>query len=111
MKNLKDKLTAEQFHITQEGGTEAPFSGEFCNFFQPGIYLCICCDTPLFNSESKYKTGGGWPDFKSAINENIIKYVDDFSNGSKRTEVKCNNCDSHLGHIFNDGPPPDYKRY
>ncbi len=111
MNKLKNKLTKEQYHITQEGGTEQPFSGEYCNFFQPGIYLCICCETPLFSSKSKYDSGGGWPDFKSAIDEDLIKFEEDFSLGYKRTEVKCFKCDSHLGHLFDDGPPPDFKRY
>ena len=109
--NIKNNLTKKQFHITQEGGTEAPFSGEYCNFFQPGLYLCICCKTPLFSSKSKYDFGSGWLDFKSSINEKVIKYIEDFSMESKRIEVKCCKCDSHLGHVFDDGPPPDYKRY
>ena len=111
MTSLKNKLTKEQFHITQEGGTEVPYSGKYCNFFQPGLYLCICCDTPLFSSKSKYKSGGGWPDFKSSINDKAIKYVEDYSLGSKWVEVKCFKCDSHLGHVFDDGPPPNFKRY
>ena len=111
MDNIKKKLTKEEFHITQEDGTEIPYSGKYCNFFQTGIYLCICCKNPLFSSNSKMNTGGGWPDFKNAINQKVIKYVEDFSLGNKRVEVKCNKCDAHLGHVFNDGPPPDYKRY
>ena len=111
LNKLKNKLTKEQFYITQEGGTEKPFSGEYCNFFQPGLYLCICCEVPLFSSENKYDSGGGWPDFKNAINNKVITFIEDYSLSSKRIEVKCSNCDSHLGHVFNDGPPPDYKRY
>ena len=104
-------LTSEEYHITREGGTEAPFSGKYCKFFDPGIYLCICCNTPLFSSDAKYDSGGGWPDFLSSLDENLIKYVDKYSNEQKQIEVKCNNCDAHLGHVFNDGPPPLNKRY
>ena len=109
--NYKNILTPEQYRITQEGGTEAPFTGEYCTLFEPGSYLCICCGTPLFSSEAKYDSGGGWPDFHEAITEGIIQYVEDISDSSARTEVKCMNCDAHLGHVFDDGPPPDYKRY
>ena len=109
--NYKDSLTLEQYRITQEGGTEAPFTGQYCTIFEAGSYLCICCGTPLFNSEAKYDAGSGWSDFHDAITEGVIKYEDDFSCGLKQTEVKCNNCDAHLGHVFNDGPPPNFKRY
>ena len=111
MKDYKKILTKEEYHITREGGTETPYSGKYCNFFQNGTYRCICCDAPLFKSDHKMKSGGGWPDFTKAINDNIIKYIEDYSLGSKRTEVKCNECDAHLGHVFDDGPPPDFKRY
>ena len=109
--NYKDSLTPKQYRITQEGRTEAPFTGQYCTLFEAGSYLCICCGTPLFNSEAKYDSGSGWPDFYEAITEGVIKYEDDFSSGLKQTKVKCNNCDAHLGHVFNDGPPPDFKRY
>ena len=65
----------------------------------------------MFSSEAKYDSGGGWPDFSGAITDGLINYVDDFSSGNKRVEIKCNNCSAHLGHVFNDGPPPDFKRY
>ena len=109
--NFKETLTHEQYRVTREGTTEAPFTGKYCSLFEAGIYLCLCCGMPLFDSETKYDSGGGWPDFTGAISEDIIKYVDDFSNGIKQTEVKCANCDAHLGHVFDDGPPPDFKRY
>ena len=109
--NYKKILTEEQYRITREGGTEAPFTGEYCSLFKPGNYLCICCNTPLFSSETKYDSGGGWPDFTSALTDGLIKYVDEFKSGQKQIEVKCQNCDAHLGHVFDDGPPPDYKRY
>tara|TARA_B100001029_G_C15029223_1_gene435751 strand:+ start:226 stop:573 length:348 start_codon:yes stop_codon:yes gene_type:complete len=109
--NYKNILTQEEYNITRKGGTEAPYSGKYCAFFEKGLYLCKCCNTPLFSSDSKYNSGGGWPDFTNAINKGIIDYIDDYSSGQKQTEVKCSNCNAHLGHVFNDGPPPNYKRY
>ena len=109
--NYKDVLTPEQHNVTREGTTEAPFTGEYCTLFDQGTYLCICCGIPLFSSDAKYNSGSGWPDFHEAITEGIIKYVDDFSSGNKQVEVRCKNCDAHLGHVFEDGPPPDFKRY
>ena len=109
--DYKEILTPEQYRIAREGGTETPFVGKYCNFFETGTYLCICCDTPLFSSDEKYESGSGWADFHEAPMEGIIKYVDDFKNGIKQIEVKCNNCDAHLGHVFDDGPPPNFKRY
>ena len=109
--NYKETLTPEQYRITREAGTETPYTGKYCNLFEPGTYLCICCGTPIFNSDAKYDSGSGWPDFYEAITEGIIIYVDDFRSGQKQIEVKCKHCDAHLGHVFEDGPPPDYKRY
>ena len=109
--SYKDILTPEEYRITREGGTEPPNTGKYCSLFEDGIYLCICCGTPLFSSEAKYDSGSGWPDFHKAITEGIIKYIDDFSSGQKQVEVQCNYCDSHLGHVFDDGSPPDFKRY
>ena len=109
--NYKKTLTSEQYRITQESGTETPYTGKYCNLFEPGTYLCICCGIPLFHSDAKYDSGSGWPDFHEAITEGIIQYVDDFSSGQKQIEVKCNHCNAHLGHVFEDGPPPDFKRY
>ena len=111
MDDYKNQLTPEQYRVTQKGGTEAPYTGEYCSLFEMGNYLCFCCGTPLFSSMAKYDSGSGWPDFHNAIAEGIIKYVEDLSEGMKRIEVKCNNCDAHLGHLFDDGPPPDFKRY
>ena len=108
---FKDTLTAEQYQIAREGATEAPFTGEYCTLFEPGSYLCICCGTPIFCSDAKYDSGSGWPDFYETITEGIIKYIDDFNSGNKQVEVKCENCDAHLGHVFDDGPPPNFKRY
>ena len=107
----KDILTSEEYRVTREGGTEAPNTGKYCSFFEAGTYICICCGTPLFSSETKYDFESGWTDFTGTITEGIIKYEDDFNSGLKQIEVKCNKCNAHLGHIFHDGPPPDYKRY
>ena len=109
--DYKEILTPEQYRIAREGGTEAPFTGKYCTLFEPGTYLCICCGLPLFNSETKYDSGGGWPDFTGAITDGLIEYVDDYRSGHKQVEVRCKNCDAHLGHVFDDGPPPDFKRY
>ena len=107
----KAKLTPEEYRITREGGTEIPFTGKYCNLFDKGIYSCICCDTPLFDSKSKFNSGSGWPDFHSTIKKESLKFEDDYSSGQKQIEVKCNACDAHLGHIFEDGPAPLHKRY
>ena len=107
----KNKLTSEEYRITRKGETEMPFSGKYCNFFENGIYLCVCCDTPLFNSKSKFNSKSGWPDFHSAIKNELLKFQDDFSSGHKQIEVKCNTCNAHLGHVFDDGPAPHHKRY
>ena len=109
--NFKETLTPEQYRITRKGATEAPFTGEYCTLFEPGTYHCVCCDTPLFSSETKYDSGSGWPDFTGAITKGLIKFVDDSSSGEKQIEVKCNHCVAHLGHVFDDGPPPHFKRY
>ena len=109
--NFKKLLSSEQYRVTREGGTEAPFTGKYCTLFDSGTYLCICCNTPLFSSESKFDPGGGWPDFTSVITEGLIIYKNDFSHGTKQIEVKCKQCNAHLGHVFDDGPPPDFKRY
>ena len=113
MSNIKykKKLTSEEYRITREGETEPPFTGKYCNLFEKGTYLCICCDIPLFSSKSKFDSGSGWPDFHSAIKNGILKFKDDYGSGVKQIEVKCNKCDAHLGHVFEDGPAPYYKRY
>ena len=111
MVDYKSKLTPEQYRVTREGGTEPPHTGKYCTLFDPGNYHCVCCGTPLFSSIVKYDSGNGWPDFHNAITEGVIKYIEDFSGDLKQIEVKCNNCDAHLGHVFDDGPPPTFKRY
>ena len=107
----KQILTAEQYRITRQKGTERPHSGALCSIHDAGEYSCICCDTPLFDSTIKYESGSGWPSFTQPIQENAIKYKKDSSFGMIRVEVLCNTCDAHLGHVFPDGPERSGLRY
>jgi peptide methionine sulfoxide reductase msrA/msrB len=107
----KALLTAEQFNITRLKGTERAFSSELCSYFEPGIYACICCDTELFDAETKFESGTGWPSFTQPIKENAVAYHKDISFGMQRIEALCNTCDAHLGHVFHDGPNPGGLRY
>ncbi len=107
----KAQLTEEEYYITREKGTEARFSGEHCARYEPGIYACVCCDTPLFDSTEKFESGTGWPSFTQPIAENSINYHKDSSYGMVRVEVMCNKCDAHLGHVFPDGPAPTGLRF
>ena len=108
--NIK-KLTPEQYNICREKGTEAAFSGKYWNLKDKGIYKCICCETELFSSDTKFDSGTGWPSFFMPIKKNNIKEIEDLSNNTQRTEVICANCDAHLGHVFSDGPKPTGLRY
>lgn len=104
-------LTSEQFGVTRESGTERAFSSDMCNLFEPGLYACVCCDTLLFDSATKFDSGTGWPSFDQPIKDNVIAYHNDNSHGSQRIETTCSTCDSHLGHVFPDGPEPSGLRY
>lgn len=104
-------LTPEQFRITRKSGTEAPHTGALCSRYDAGKYNCVCCKTPLFDSNIKFNSSSGWPSFSQPIKENSIKYIKDSSYGMVRIEVQCNTCDAHLGHIFPDGPHPSGLRY
>jgi methionine-R-sulfoxide reductase len=104
-------LTPEQFAITRRKGTERAFSSEMCGLFEPGEYACVCCDTMLFDSATKFESRTGWPSFDQPIAESAIAYHNDGSLGMRRVETVCNTCDSHLGHVFPDGPPPSGLRY
>ena len=108
---IRKKLTPEQHNICREKGTEAPFSGEYWNLKDKGIYKCICCETELFSSDTKFDSGTGWPSFFMPIKKNNIKEIKGLSNNMERTEVICSNCDAHLGHVFSDGPKPTGLRY
>ncbi|CAM1347014.1 Peptide methionine sulfoxide reductase MsrB [Tenacibaculum crassostreae] len=107
----KEELTDEQFRITRQKGTERPNSGALCSVYEAGKYKCVCCETPLFDSSIKFSSGTGWPSFTQPIKENAIKYKKDTTFGIVRVEVMCNTCDSHLGHVFPDGPEPSGLRY
>ncbi|XP_036348366.1 methionine-R-sulfoxide reductase B3 isoform X1 [Ochotona princeps] len=108
---LRKRLTPLQYHVTQEKGTESAFEGEYTHHKDPGIYKCVVCGTPLFNSETKYDSGSGWPSFHDAISSELITFTDDFSYGMHRVETSCSQCGAHLGHVFDDGPRPTGKRY
>jgi methionine-R-sulfoxide reductase len=104
-------LTAEQYQIARKGGTEAPYSHPFTKNYKPGIYTCLCCDLPLFSSKTKYNSDTGWASFYAPIAKiNVAEKVDN-SLAETRTEVLCNRCDAHLGHVFDDGPKPTGLRY
>ncbi|MFO0753714.1 MAG: peptide-methionine (R)-S-oxide reductase MsrB [Thermodesulfovibrionales bacterium] len=107
----KRLLTPEQYRITREKGTEPAFSGEYYHFKGSGIYRCVACGNELFSSEAKYDSGTGWPSFRAPLSEGGITTAKDLSFLMMRTEVKCGRCDAHLGHVFNDGPPPTGLRY
>ena len=108
---LKAKLTPEQYHVTQEKGTERAFTGEYTDTETPGMYKCIVCGEPLFASETKYHSGCGWPAFYAPLAEEQIDEHDDRTFGMRRTEVTCAKCGAHLGHVFPDGPRPTGMRY
>src|SRR5687768_6130574 len=99
----KEKLTPEQFHVTREKGTEAPFTGKYVNNHESGMYECINCGQSLFSSDTKFESGSGWPSFDNPVNKENVTLHEDTSLGMSRTEVLCKNCGAHLGHVFDDG--------
>jgi peptide-methionine (R)-S-oxide reductase len=104
-------LTAEQFHVLREAGTERAFSGRYWNVHDDGTYHCAACDAPLFSSDTKFESGTGWPSFYEVLANDAVELVEDRSHGMVRTEVRCHRCGSHLGHLFLDGPNPTGMRY
>ncbi len=107
----REKLTNEQFTVCRLKGTEAPFSGDLYDNHTPGKYVCVACESELFSSGEKFDSGTGWPSFSDAANKDNVGFQEDDSHGMHRTEVLCNVCGSHLGHVFDDGPTPTGKRY
>jgi peptide-methionine (R)-S-oxide reductase len=107
----KSKLTPEQYHVTREKGTERAFTGKYWNHHGTGLYKCVCCGTPLFDSKTKFDSGTGWPSFTAPIAEKNVETHSDFILSMERTEVLCRSCKAHLGHVFPDGPRPTGLRY
>ena len=105
------QLTAEEFEVARRGGTERPFSGRYWNSKAEGTYQCVCCSLPLFRSDAKFDSGCGWPSFFEPLDGAHLVEIDDLSHGMVRTEIRCQRCDAHLGHVFQDGPPPTGLRY
>ena len=108
---LKRRLTPEQYRVTQEGGTERPFTGEYYANQAEGEYLCVVCEEELFSSETKYDSGTGWPSFYQPVRQEAVSVHEDLSLGRRREEVRCSSCGAHLGHVFPDGPKPTGLRY
>ena len=104
-------LSPEQYYVARKKGTEPPFTGKYHDCKEPGIYRCVCCGTDLFSSDAKFESGTGWPSFTRPVSELNITTSPDTSYGMLRVEVLCRRCGAHLGHLFDDGPPPDHKRF
>ena len=107
----KRELTPEQYHVCREKGTETAFTGQYWNCHEKGVYRCACCGNDLFNSDTKFDSGTGWPSFWAPIAEDKVDVAEDNSFFMRRTEILCARCDAHLGHVFDDGPAPTHLRY
>ena len=109
--NLQKRLSKTAFEVTQNAKTEGPYTGKYYNFFEKGTYHCICCNKDLFDSDKKFNSNSGGPSFSETLDPNSLSYIQDDSYGMVRTEVRCGNCNAHLGHVFDDGPAPSGRRY
>ena len=107
----RQRLTPKQYEVTRRAATEPAFTGEYWDCHDDGTYVCVCCDTPLFSSETKFDSGTGWPSFFQALTDDAVEEQVDQSHGMTRTEARCRNCGAHLGHVFPDGPRPTGLRY
>jgi peptide-methionine (R)-S-oxide reductase len=107
----KKQLTAEQYQVARQCGTEPPFTGKYWNLHDDGTYHCVCCDAKLFSSGAKFESGSGWPSFYAAVDDKNLKMIEDTSHGMRRVEVQCAQCGAHLGHVFPDGPKPTGVRF
>lgn len=107
----KRALTAEQYYILRKQGTERAFTGKYDHVFEQGLYICAACGNDLFASDAKYNSGCGWPAFFKPVSSNNVTFIEDRSHGMNRTEVRCARCGGHLGHVFDDGPPPTGIRF
>jgi peptide-methionine (R)-S-oxide reductase len=105
------QLTPEQYRVAREKGTERAFTGEYHGTKAPGVYHCVCCGQPLFDADTKFDSGTGWPSFFAPVDDDAVAIATDRSHGMVRTEVLCSRCDAHLGHVFPDGPEPTGQRY
>lgn len=107
----RGQLSEEQYRVCRQCGTEPPFSGKYVATKAPGLYRCVCCRAPLFRSEAKFDSGSGWPSYWQPVEAGAIRELADRSHGMLRVEIRCARCDGHLGHVFDDGPPPTGLRY
>ena len=107
----KQVLSDIQYRVTREAATESPFSGKYWDHWADGSYSCVCCGTPLFQASTKFDAGCGWPSYNAPENDQVITEIRDVTHGMIRTEVRCTECDAHLGHVFDDGPQPTGLRY